>query len=199
MRLNSITCSYLADDGRVDCLTDCSLKFVVQLWKNDDDDGAIMMEVQRRRGCAIAMKWLRTCLCKSVTSETQIFEASHLVPRQRPSLVLEKRIWDEMRGMDEIHNKPCCLDPRLLCLELLDSEKRDENRLGMESLLVLTDTTRVCRENAEEAVLALVYHEGKLATRLRYSFRSFFNMDRRCNGADSSFGDWGDPLMKHRY
>lgn len=171
----------------MDCLTDSCLKFVIQLWRNEDDD-AIILEVQRRRGCAIAMQRLRKSLYNSVRSSEN--EALSYVSPRRPSLILEKRMCDELKEKNESH-KASRFDARLLCLELLESDKKDENRLGVESLLILTDLSKVTREDAEEVARAVIYNEGELATRLLNSFVAFFNVDvdKRFDEPDWSFAD----------
>jgi hypothetical protein len=100
--------------------------------------------------------------------------------------------------MDEMHTKQFRSDARL-CVELLESEKKDENRLGIESLLGLTDPSKVCRKDAEEVARALLYNEGKLASRLRNSFKAFLGEEPAAN-LDWSLQDFDrsddDSLME---
>ena len=45
--------------------SDSVLKFIVQLWReNEDDNGGVIVEVQRRRGCCVSMRETRTQLHK---------------------------------------------------------------------------------------------------------------------------------------
>ena len=168
MRVNSIACSYHTDLGRVDCLTDCNLKFVVQLWQGE---GAhIIVEVQRRRGCAVAMQELRKELYKWLKSEKpqQQNEGSSRMLRAL-SGALEKEMKEGLKKKELCNGS----EPLSLCLQLVESEHKDQNQLGMESLNDLTDPTKVGKYEAEELARALIYGEGCLGRRVREAFVSY--------------------------
>ena len=213
MKTNSISVKYRCHDvrgtsARVDCLTLCGLKFVVQLWKSTlSDFDSIVLEVQRRRGCSITMRSIRKLLYKAVlqndltacyycrhsmagtvTTATAAATAVTGTPQQDTTLpVSSKRRQNSFESQtlaavishscidvsDEKQQSQSTVRP--LCLDLLTSKRRDENRLGLETLLVLANpNNRVGRENAEAIAHGLAFGiPEEFGSHLRSIFLSF--------------------------
>lgn len=189
LRVNSISSCYSSEEpGRVDCLTCNCIKFVIQLWK--DEDGSFVVEVQRRRGCGIRMRHLRNCLCKTIVSGEQCHCHQNCCEIQlpRPSKGLEEKICNELlckeRQNQEQSKRRRASDGQLACLDLLESDKLDEKRLGIECLLGMTDPKS---GSGIEVARALVYNEGAIALRLRQAFLDFLSAKLCTSEVD---GDW---------
>jgi hypothetical protein len=146
MKIQSIACSYHSDEGRVYCLTDCLLKFVVQLWQGSANDH-IIMEVQRRQGCCIEMQRRRNQLIQAILSG----ESSQPEQKQaRTTCEFLETFLDTTASL--LPPRRECLPKALeICRQLLKSEHLDENRLGLESLYILTDPSKVFAEDANQA------------------------------------------------
>jgi hypothetical protein len=165
MKMNSIACSYQTNVGRVSCLTEGCLKFVIQLWQGSPMDESIIVEVQRRQGCAIAMQQLRKRLYGAITSNTDPCGSLQERANRRPSATLQKCILQEALLAEPPENVAICL-----CLDLLESELVDQNRLGMESLSHLTDPNETSSGNVEVVARSLVYRDGNHGNRLQDAF-----------------------------
>jgi hypothetical protein len=160
MKNQSITCSYHSDVGRVDCLTDGLLKFVVQLWQGSSADDKnnkhiIVMEVERRQGGSIELQGLRNELVQAVLSG----KASCVEPKHsRTTCEFLKSIVVDDNTNATTTTLP--LPPPLekdylsttleLCQRMLESGRLDENRLGLESLCILTDPSKVLAKDADQ-------------------------------------------------
>lgn len=142
MKSRSIKCSYDDQLGRVECSTDYLLHFVLQLWKKNNS--TIVVEIQRRQGCAIAMQGLRQELAQIIlhgedTSKTKSAPSSRVCSflQQLPIELPEK--------------SPDCLEQCLeVCESLLRSDLLCQNRLGLESLCFMTDPSKVVPHDAQE-------------------------------------------------
>ena len=142
MKNQSITCSYHSKKGRVYCLTDCLLKFVVQLWQGDDsaNDDCIIIEVQRRRGCGLEMVKRRHQLIQAVRTGKHRKLNSNKHVRKTSSEHLETLL--DTSPLFLPPREECLNEALRICQQLLASENLDENRLGLESLHILTDPSR---------------------------------------------------------
>jgi hypothetical protein len=181
MKNKSITCSYHSDVGRVDCLTDSLLKFVVQLWQGSSADGknnnnnnnVIVMEIQRRPGCSIELQRLRKELVQAILSG----KSSCLEPKHSRTTCefLESFVLDDSTGA----STPSALLPPLekdyltttldLCRRMLESGRLDENRLGLESLCILTDPCKALAKDADQAS-RVILSDGSFQTLLAKYF-----------------------------
>jgi len=247
MKLNSVSCSYHHEQARVDCLTSYGLKFVVQLWRsqktnkdsivddkdylddadNDPEDGLIVLEVQRRRGCSIRMRSVRKMLYKAVLRDStapppaaapatvsKFKSAVHVIrgdgslvaagtcksyilpeglrtsrhqqqgplqePQQEPSHQQDSTntttLFESFSSspMSDPMSSSSTMTTRPLCWDLLCSNRKDENRLGMEMLLVLVTHDQVGRDKAEDMAYALAFGLGELGCNLRSVFLNIF-------------------------
>jgi hypothetical protein len=194
MKVNSICCSYHGNEARVDCKTFCGLKFVVQLFRRrmeqQQDQSTpvpsvttataisdpIVMEVQRRRGCCIVMRTVRTMLYRSVLKN---------------SVANAKKAWEECskhqqrqcwKGSSRSTSISPTFDTEPRCLDLLASRRKDCNRFGMDLLLVLVNPDCVGRDKAEEIAHALAFGTGPLGERLRMVLLSVIDISRQRQG-----------------
>jgi hypothetical protein len=168
MKNQSITCSYHSDVGRVDCLTDGLLKFVVQLWQGcssaDDKNNnkhVIVMEVERRQGGSIELQGLRNKLVQAILSgkSSSCLERPPKHSSRTTCEFLESIVLDDNTGATT--TSPLPPPPPLetdylsttleLCQRMLESGRLDENRLGLESLCILTDPSKVLAKDADQA------------------------------------------------
>jgi hypothetical protein len=220
MKMNSICCVYHTTEARVDCLTCWGLKFVVQLWKdtsNDavappaSDEAVAILEVQRRRGCCVAMRNVRRRLYRAVTASGTRPPDGVLSGggrRWKPPHVHDDsfaRVQTACRKVSlrflghQIHDEKKCSmdDPDLVrpprgsgLLELLEGTKVDDNRLGMDMLLfALTHPDRVGGCFSDGVARGLAFGEPPRGTRLRVGYMKFFRPPpyrRLSNGADCS-------------
>jgi hypothetical protein len=210
MKLNSICCAYHEKEARADCQTICGLKFVVQLFGKVDEQQqqqdvekhletpgqsttisstsaptfhAIIMEVQRRKGCCIVMRFVRTMMFKAVLK-------NNVASAKKAGEECSKRQRFCLQGLSRSRNATSTFDntkPR--CLGLLASKRKDCNRLGMDLLLVLANPNRVGREKAEEIAQALAFGTGPLGRKLRMVLISVIDRSQqRLGGRDDDDG-----------
>lgn len=175
MRQKSIKCANEpASDACIGCLTPTLLKFVVQLWKSDEHEGpeddaqaqTIIIEVQRRRGCAIEMKGIRNCLYHAIQNGGDGSAAlkPSCAPRPLPSgfassLANSAPASSASSSLEAHEQDPCGMSLQR-CSELLSSDKRDLQCLGFEGLCKATDPTRVSPADAERASRVVLFGDS---------------------------------------
>jgi hypothetical protein len=152
MKTQSITCSYHSDSGRVDCLTEGLLKFVVQLWQGGAGaNNAIIMEVQRRQGCCIEMQGVRNKVIHAILSGESI-QPNTKQPQTTCEFLQTLVQTTTAVSLPPPPPRKDCLSTALdCCRRFLESERLDEIRLGLESLCILTDPSKVIAKDADEA------------------------------------------------
>lgn len=201
LRINSISTSYSTQEpGRVDCQTFNCIKFVIQLWKNkEQDEQAIVVEVQRRRGCCILMRHLRNCLYKCILSGDEPCQNCYQIRMHRLRQLLQKKISDQLcatattateqtRDSHERSKRRRYSQGLDVCLDLLESHKADQNRLGIEFFLGLTDPSNM--EMSHEAARALILNEGNNSCRLRRCLLNCF-----CSKLPLACSDMNEPSV----
>ena len=166
MRLHSITCSYHDEAARVDCLTEQLCKFVVQLWQGKDQVNEILVEVQRRHGCCIELQAIRRQLHHAImTGESsppqQMDGRSIRIMIEKVEEIMENNT-TQRSGQGHESNSQTGVFPDALeiCHDLLDSERYDQKLLGMESLCILTDPSKVSKQAADRAARVLIYGDA---------------------------------------
>ena len=154
MRTRSIACSYFDDKGRVDCMTESLIKFSVQLWRGASADTTIV-EVSRRQGCCMEMQMLRNHLFKSIQSGENVpapsehsRKTSSFIERVVESATKPRRPLSIRRQQQLPMDGTYFSNALEICKQLLASDHLDQNRLGLESLVCLTDHTKVLSENS---------------------------------------------------
>lgn len=145
MKQNSISAEYENATSRVQCVSDDLVKFVVQLWQCPSGDG-IIIEIQRRQGCCVAMQTIRHRLLEAIQT------GKGMEPLPQPSrstcgvvqTLIEKSILPP--PPDSLQCGAAALD---LAKGLLHSVRLDAQRLGLESLCSLTNPAQVFIRDAD--------------------------------------------------
>lgn len=180
MRLNSIYCvgKNLESDGRLVCSTTKVPKFVVQLWARPaaitdttQQSSEIIVEVQRRQGCSVMLHRIRKSLARSIRDGDQ-----HMVAAPpRNNATIGRSVPDQI--VREASSETCQatrLEIDLCgCIRLLESVFHDQKRLGMESLSILTDPSKVGGDEALIAATSLIFREGPHGDRLQNAFEDY--------------------------
>lgn len=209
MRLNSISCFFKAEDGSVHCLTRNRTQFMLYLWRKENESSSkLVVEIERRQGCAIEMQRIRRGLfatfqtgqeptsCSGspgVTAGGAAPTNSHnrtvcsSIKRQYRERVLRKEI-------NDVSRKRSCCEGILNCVRLLGSNCEDQQQLGMENLVCLTGGGGGCscsravdEETTREVAEALIYEDDRIcAGSLRDSVRVYFQ------GSDTKFNNGVD-------
>lgn len=123
-------------------MTDELLKFTVQLWEGSKPD-TFIVEVQRRQGCCVQMQHIRSLLTQAILEDVTSEPESK--PARNTCEFLE-RMLPPLPSRDE------CLPSALeCCKDMLQSERLDANRLGLESLCTLTDPSKMLSKDADQA------------------------------------------------
>lgn len=166
MKIHSIQCIYHDDLGRVDCSTNDFLDFVVQLWQKSDDK-QVVVEIQRRQGCSIAMHTMRQALIETIRHGTHDLIEERKEHSQRTCSFLQRLPVPPTAAKDA--SSYCCLEQ---CLEiskhLLNSDLLDQNRLGLESFHLLTDLSKVMLDDAFETSKQIVQDESLQALLFKF-------------------------------
>jgi hypothetical protein len=169
MKAHSIQCSYHDQLGRVDCSTDNLIHFCIQLWKNSNDT---VIEIQRQQGCAIAMQGLRQQLNQTILygNAPNILDNNNN-DNSTPSPLF----WSFFQKLPitQTPNKRCLESCLELYQQLLESNMMDQNQLGLESLCIIMDPSKVLPSDAEETSRR-VLQDGHFQTLLT----NFFAPDR---------------------
>jgi len=203
MRLNSISCNYHSDLGRVDCLTPCLIKFSVQLWRRNDDDDVspkdaafkkpdvVILEISRLQGCAIGMQRLRNWLVYAVTtgeqprSRPQNQEVGSKCPGRILREMYEQYVQSDVGAGEESH----CKGALLITLKLLECNCMDQNRLGLESLCALTNPSTLCEGEADWVANAIVYGQGEFGSHIQSVLTKYFQRIERTDHTQRVGGD----------
>ena len=194
LRRNSIVVVQCDQDtGCLECIfrsptTGSSVEFVIQLWRavrshhyhyqqqqQQQQQYFLWVEIQRRQGCCIEMNSLRRSLIQYImngdaqVATEDVFQAQGQRTRPRPAL-------DDMTN--ESHRKrpktapsPAvgvnCQDSLAITLRLLESPYKNQQKLGLESLVISTNAALVSQGNATVVSHALVEGDGPWGGRLQ--------------------------------
>jgi hypothetical protein len=177
MRLNDIQCQFNVRPGRAVCSTPRIPKFCVQLWERRQKGSTndLLVEIQRRRGCSISMQRIRSAIARAIISSDYQFDLS---PRSiRPIPLTIKRLDEENRQLERDMDLE-------VCIRLLESPRSDQKQLGMESLSILTDPSKVNPDDAYEISRTLVCRHGKYGKMLQNEVEDFLHLVQ-----EKGFGD----------
>jgi hypothetical protein len=190
LRSQSIATSY--QDGRVDCMTSALLKFVVQLWAGGSSNNShmIILEVQRRQGCCIEMQAIRSQLVQAITTnDDRVTTMSNDPPRSSTCQLVENLLEHNPSIPPKEHPQDCLSTAMTICRQLLQSPRLNENRLGLESLVVLTNPTKVLARDAMQVSNRVLtdfdFQHGLLE-------QYFVHVNRVGNHEDSDDRDYDD-------
>jgi hypothetical protein len=147
LKSKSITSSY--QNARVDCLTESLLKFSIQLWQGSDSS-TVIIEIQRRQGCCIEMRSARALVVEAAQNgHTKAKESATSANSVVQMLMSQTSL--------PVHVEEDCFGSALgISLRMLESKRLDENRMGLESLCTLTDSSRVVAGDAEKAASTIL-------------------------------------------
>eukprot|EP00521_Asterionellopsis_glacialis_P015598 CAMPEP_0195292180 /NCGR_PEP_ID=MMETSP0707-20130614/8658_1 /TAXON_ID=33640 /ORGANISM="Asterionellopsis glacialis, Strain CCMP134" /LENGTH=461 /DNA_ID=CAMNT_0040352579 /DNA_START=51 /DNA_END=1436 /DNA_ORIENTATION=+ len=181
MRVNSIACKYGKYCADIHCTTANSLKFTVQLWRSpksitatngDKKELSVILELQRRQGCAIETHSIRNDLFNAVmTGEHPI------VPNDHAQNIKER-----------IHESPTipstdldgdASDALTITLNLMKSKRLDQMQLGIESLKCLTDLTVVSQHTAKLFSHGIIKGQTECGRKLREALEVYFRNVQR--------------------
>ncbi len=145
LKQHSILANYNAN--RVLCMTDDLLKFVIQLWQSPK---GVIVEVQRRQGCCIAMQTIRHHLLEAIQSATRVKSTMPPVaPPSRSTCGIVQSLVEKVQLPTSPQNEFSCASALELAKRLLQSHRLDEQRLGLESLCSLTNPSHVLLRDAD--------------------------------------------------
>ena len=206
LRVHSIESNYDEETARIDGRLDCSLLFSISLWassspqpeahddENESRSSGVIVELQRRQGCAIGMQRIRKGLFHAIMMEGNVnsvpeqplFSMDMNVAMEQaeiPSTVSRKfhEQWPRKndgtgRAYRRKTSDQCLRDCLSRCYELLESNHQDENQMGLENLLCLSkkmdeidsyETTSVAR--------ALILKEGRHGSFLRQNIARYLD------------------------
>ena len=182
MRLYSISYSFHADSMHLDCGTSGMLKFTVQFWlvsqdqqqqqqqHQSGDDAAVTLELQRRQGSVIEMQKIRREMFQFImTGEQPKVSSERHQSWQPPRAVLV----DAKMSYDPEESRK---DAVRISLQLLESSAIDQMKLGLESLMMLTNPSVVSREDAVVISQEIVFQTSDVGRRLQTALALCFGI-----------------------
>lgn len=182
MRVTSVACFFHTESGKIDCQTPTLLRFAVFFWRGSK--GTVIVELQRRRGAAFEMHGLRKTLFEAVQMEQEPTKDSLercTTPSPRSICPLVRKMYNAEKDAKNTETESelqtrWCKEGMIKCNDLFDSRFEDQNRLGMESLLFLTDSTTVTKCTVQFISGALLFGEGPCAQGLRDELLYYFRL-----------------------
>lgn len=182
LRINSIAANYgrrgerkaefprTTTKATAEALTENFLKFLVFLWAPRSGSGTIL-EVQRMGGCSVEFHVVCRALFEVALAITQPIPIKQDFMEGRWGIP-EAAVCANAEGTGQrpTHGLVGSLN---ITLSLLESRKRDRNRLGLESLVTLTNPGKVAREDALSVSCMLLLGKNSFAARLRGAVISY--------------------------
>jgi hypothetical protein len=199
MRVKSISCFFHPEASKIECRTPSMLRFEVHFWRRSDS--IIILEMQRRRGCVIEMHRLRRGLFYAVLTgeepNSDVRGGCATVSRKSICPLIQKLYEEDtkMKTTEAESQKEACNEDLERCHDLLESNLEDQNRLGMESLLFLTDKAAVTTTTALQAARALVLGQGICAESLRDELLFHFRAVKSVEGRDDTWPNEDEALI----
>lgn len=169
LKSHSIRYECEPDTGCFDCTSPNCIEFAVQLWRARQQADSIWVEVSRRRGCSLAMNSIRRSLLRHLKGEPAPAAAapSSAAGTRRPcpdsTLGSNKR----QRSMTPQEARLSCQDALVVTVRLLESDRKDQQQYGVESLAVLTNPKVVGSIDATTVSRAIILGEGPAGPRLQ--------------------------------
>jgi hypothetical protein len=195
LRIKSISCFFHPEASKIECRTPSLLRFQVYFWRRSDS--IIILELQRRQGCVIEMHRLRRSLFYAVLTgeepNSDVMGTYATVSRNSICPIIRKMYQEDTRTKtsEAESQKEACNEDLEMCHDLLESNLEDQNRLGMESLMFLTDKAVVATTTALQVSRALVLGQGLCAESLReellFYFRAVKSVDDTRPNEDEAF------------
>ena len=119
----------------IECRTLCDLSFALNLWY--DETGSIIIELQRRHGCAILMQKVRKTVFHCIQTGEE--PTTRTLCRCPSNMTVSARI-RQLIQKEEQEKQNIIQETMKVCEEQLCSERHDLNELAMESLVFMTDS-----------------------------------------------------------
>lgn len=179
IRAKSLDYTVDLDTASIECQTTCDLNFALYFWVNQE--GQVLVEIQRRNGCAILMQRVRQTLFRALNDGSEEQESSTTTHPRQAQEDEEESSWlqrcplhmtvsprvKQMMDHDQHENKQqednndtSILQESLeICEEQLCSERRDLQILALESLVHLTDPQNCSLSTARFVAQALLSHD----------------------------------------
>lgn len=180
LKLHSIGYECEEDTGCFECTSPNMIEFAVQLWRGrstGEEGKQLIVEVQRRGGCAIAMNAIRRSLLRHVNGGEHQDPPAVAAGRRRPFTEADsqsslQRSPKRQRSLSPDTARMDCQDALVVALRLLESPLQDQRKLGLETLTVLTDSRLVSAQDARTASRALILGEGQVGLQLQQRLTS---------------------------
>ena len=176
-RLQSISYSFYEDSVRLECGTSGMLKFTVQFWQLSEkvqnrsgsgDDASMTLELQRRQGSVIEMQKIRREMFHFIMTG-QKNEATVRQERQPPSVMMP----DADMTYDPEESRKEAL---AICLRMLESPAIDQIKLGLESLMMMTNPSVVSRDDAVATSQDILFQITDLGRRIQNALSLCFGI-----------------------
>jgi hypothetical protein len=157
IRAKSLSYTVDLDTACIECRTSCALHFALHLWINKD--ARILVEVQRRDGCAILMQRAKHTLFEvlktGVPPTTCDLQRCHsnMAISPRVKQMMQERLGEQCERQSSEQDVKDCLET---CEELLNSDRNDLNQLVMEALVNMTDPRTSTRSTVHRACKAIL-------------------------------------------
>jgi Leu/Phe-tRNA-protein transferase len=191
MRVKSVSCFFHPGASKIECRTPSLLRFEVYFWRSSDSK--VILELQRREGCVIEMHRLRRSLFYDVLTgeepNSNVIGRCATVLRKSICPLIQKLYQEDtrMKTSQAKSQKEACNEDLEMCHDLLESSLEDQNRLGMESLLFLTDKRVVTETTALQVARAIVFGQGLYAESLRDELLFYFRAVKNEEGRDDAW------------
>ena len=199
-RLQSISYSFYEDSVRLECGTAGMLKFTVQFWRLSEKvqtgsgvDACMTLELQRRQGSVVEMQKIRREMFHFIMTG-QKKKSADRHERQPPSVMMTDA---DMNYAPEESRK----EALEICLQMLESPVIDQIKLGLESLMMMTNPSVVSRDDAVTTSQDILFQITDLGRRLQNALASCFGIsstshpvmiDDEC--MESAYGDYFEQL-----
>lgn len=177
------------DTGCFDCTSPNQIEFAVQLWRARDSTSDVWVEVQRRHGCSLAMNAIRRSLLRHIQGEPPVVAAS-TTRRPCPDNWQQQQTPKRQRKLSPEEAQCNCQEALAVAVQLLESHRRDQQQLGLESLAVMTNPRLVCALDASTVSKAMILGEGPIGARLQQRLVSLLQEIQPTLGASSSLSHY---------
>jgi hypothetical protein len=161
LRLHSIAADYNDQQGSVRCRTLSRVEFAINIWQNRKKTPAFLVHIQHVSGCSMQLNRLQAELRRAILNPgmDEIFYRSSGGSCGDVGGALFRSIDMNIR---EGEMEPALITtdeepPLELCRRLLSSQQWCERRLGLESLVILTDQSKTIPSAVREASSAVLF------------------------------------------
>lgn len=222
LRMNSIVMvGCVKDTGCLECVLRSSksnpssrLEFAVQLWRDSnrqqDSDGALWIEVKRRRGCSLEMNSTRRSLLRYILHASnsegptnKAHEQQQRPPRARrasipdlcqPQETKRPRVLPFATTATATNTKVKYQDTLTIIVNLLQSLFPHRQKIGFESLVTSTNAKYVGSDNALAVSCALALNDSRGSGALQQRFTQLLRFKQ-----PARFGDGGGVFPDQPY